>query len=95
MTSVVLSVALGAHGGLAHPHPPAGKPAVRCATVERIAVGLDLGTPLISTNVRGRCDTTNSATGDGLTIAGWTLKVLAWALATLFIAGFTSAVRKT
>ena len=93
--SVVLSVVLGTHGGLAQPNPPAGKPAAHCTTLERIAVGLDLGTPLISTNVQSRCDTTNSATGDGLTIAGWTLTVLAWALATLFIAGFTSAVRKT
>jgi len=93
--SVVLSVVLGAHGGLAQPDPPAGKPAAHCSTLERIAVGLDLGTPLISTNVQSRCDTTNSATGNGLTIAGWTLTVLAWALATLFIAGFTSAVRKT
>ena len=93
--SVVLSGVLGAHGGLAQPNPPAGKPAAHCTTLERTAVGLDLGTPLISTNIRDRCDTTNSATGDGLTIAGWTLTVLAWALATLFIAGFTSAVRKT
>jgi hypothetical protein len=30
-----------------------------------------------------------------MTIAQWILQVLAWAFATLFIAGFTSAVGKT
>jgi hypothetical protein len=30
-----------------------------------------------------------------LTAAGWVLRLLAWAFAALFIAGFTSAVRKT
>ena len=33
--------------------------------------------------------------GDLLTIASWTLQALAWAFTTLFIAGYTSAVRKT
>ena len=31
----------------------------------------------------------------GLTAVGWVLRLLAWAFAALFIAGFTSAVRKT
>jgi len=30
-----------------------------------------------------------------LTAIGWALRLLAWAFAALFIAGFTSAVRKT
>jgi hypothetical protein len=30
-----------------------------------------------------------------LTVVGWVLRVLAWVFAALFIAGFTSAVRKT
>ena len=30
-----------------------------------------------------------------LTAVGWVLRVLAWTFAALFIAGFTSAVRKT
>jgi hypothetical protein len=29
------------------------------------------------------------------TVAGWGLQLLAWAFATLFVAGFTGAVRKT
>jgi hypothetical protein len=28
-------------------------------------------------------------------VSGWALQLLAWAFATLFIAGFTGAVRKT
>jgi hypothetical protein len=93
-TAVVLAVTLGAHGGVARvdPHPPA---ATRCSAVERVGVGLDLGLPLIKTGTRDHCDTTASTTGQVLTAAGWGLQLLAWAFATLFVAGFTGAVRKT
>ena len=91
--SIILSVILGPHGGLAKPNPPSQKLTVHCTALERIAVGLDLGTPLISTNTE--CRTTTSSTGNSLAVANWSLRVLAWGLATLFIAGFTSAVRKT
>jgi hypothetical protein len=90
--SVALSVALGARGGLAQPNQPAEKPAVQCTTLQQVTFGLDLGTSLFSTNAG--CNTTTSATGNGLAVVSWTMRVLAWALATLFIAGFTSAVRK-
>ena len=63
--------------------------------MERIGVGLDLGLPLIKTGTRDHCDTTASTTGQVLTAAGWALQLLAWAFATLFVAGFTGAVRKT
>jgi hypothetical protein len=93
-TAVVLAVTLGAHGGVARtdPHPPA---ATRCSAVERVGVGLDLGLPLVKTGTRAHCDTTASTTGQALTVAGWGLQLLAWAFATLFIAGFTGVVRKT
>jgi hypothetical protein len=90
--SVVLSVTLGAHGGLVQPNPEAQKQVVQCSTLERVTFGLDLGTSLFSTDAG--CDTTTSATGNGLAVVSWAMRVLAWALATLFIAGFTSAVRK-
>jgi hypothetical protein len=92
--AVVLALTLGAHGGLAriNPQPPA---ATECSAVERVAVGLDLGLPLVRTGIRAHCDTTASATGQVLTVAGWGLQLLAWAFATLFIAGFTGIVRKT
>ena len=91
---MALALDLGAHGGVArvNPKPPA---ATRCSVVERVGVGLDLGVPLIKTGVRDHCDVTTSATGQALTVAGWALQPLAWAFATLFVAGFTGAVRKT
>jgi hypothetical protein len=93
-TAVVLALTLGAHGGVARvdPQPPA---AVGCSAVERVGVGLDLGLPLVRTGARARCDTTASTTGQVLTVAGWGLQLLAWAFATLFVAGFTGIVRKT
>jgi len=67
----------------------------RCTLVERIGVGLDLGSPLISPGGRTHCDYTTTTMGEFLTISGWVLRLIAWAFATLFIAGFTGAVRKT
>jgi hypothetical protein len=92
--AVILAVVLGARGGVARtdPKPPS---ATECSVVERVGVGLDIGLPLIKTGTRDHCDTTSSTTGQVLTVAGWVLQVLAWAFATLFVAGFTSAVRKT
>ncbi|WP_433032749.1 hypothetical protein [Plantactinospora sp. CA-290183] len=92
--AVVLAVTLGAHGGLARNHPTTSA-AARCSTIERIGVGLDLGLPLIKTGAGTNCDVTSSATGQMLAVGGWILQLLAWAFATLFVAGFTSAVRKT
>ena len=91
--AAVLAVILGGHGGLEQTRTvptPLG-----CTLVERISVGIDLGTPLITTGAGARCQTTDSFTGQILTITGWALRLLAWAFASLFIAGFTSAVRKT
>ncbi|GAB3874985.1 hypothetical protein GCM10029964_017900 [Kibdelosporangium lantanae] len=70
------------------------KAPVECTVVDRISFGLDLGTPLISTGAKNRCDITDGATGQALAISGWVLRVSAWAFATLFVAGFTGAVRK-
>ncbi|MEV0112779.1 hypothetical protein AB0H77_05910 [Streptomyces sp. NPDC050844] len=86
----------GAHGGLSRTVPrDATATAVSCSTVDRIGVGLDFGLPLIKTGARSDCTTTDTAAGQALTATGWTLQACAWAFATLFIAGFTSAVRKT
>jgi hypothetical protein len=95
--AVILSVVGGHHGGLAQKQATASSaaPAAACSTIDRIGVGLDLGTPLIKTGARDRCQPTGTPTGQVLTVAGWVLQLLAWTFATLFIAGFTSAVRKT
>ncbi|WP_143202746.1 hypothetical protein [Amycolatopsis sp. CB00013] len=93
--AAIVSVVLGSHGALARVHTPPDPAPVNCTVVERIGVGLDLGTPLVSTGARARCDTTRTATGQAFTLVGWGLRLLAWAFATLFVAGFTGAVRKT
>ncbi|MFF0371090.1 hypothetical protein [Micromonospora sp. NPDC005087] len=91
--AVTLSVIGGHHGGLAQ--KPVTSAAAGCTTIDQIGVGLDLGTPLLRTGARDRCQPTDAAAGQILIIAGWILQLLAWSFATLFIAGFTSAVRKT
>ena len=61
-------------------------------------MGLDLNLPVGTSLARAGCDlTTDSAsvTAAWLSGIGWVLRVLAWAFAALFVAGFTSAVRKT
>jgi len=47
---------------------------------------------------REQCDLAKesaSAAAAWLSATGWVLQLLAWVFAALFIAGFTSAVRKT
>jgi hypothetical protein len=65
-----------------------------CTAVERIGAGLEQSLPLIKTGAQEACSTTDTALGDVITVAGWILQLAAWALATLFVAGFTGAVRK-
>jgi hypothetical protein len=95
--SCVLAVALGAHGALAQTSKTAGA-GQSCTVVQQVSVGLDLNLPVGTSVARADCDlTTDSAsvTAAWLTAIGWVLRLLAWAFAALFIAGFTSAVRKT
>lgn len=94
ITSVVLAIILGGKGGLAQARSPTPPTPITCPIIGRIGTGLDTGTPLLTTT-RARCEPTDTPTGHILTISTWTLRLLAWAFATLFIAGFTSAVRKT
>jgi hypothetical protein len=90
LASVALAVALGAAGGLARPGPTSGP----CTVVQRVGVGLDLSIPLVKTGARERCDVTDGAAGQWLMVVGWALQLLGWAFATLFVAGFTAAVRR-
>jgi hypothetical protein len=92
-----LAVVLGAHGALAQTSRTAtlGR---SCTVVQQVSVGLDLNLPVGTSLARENCDlTTDSAsvTAGWLSVAGWVLRLLAWVFAALFIAGFTSAVRKT
>jgi hypothetical protein len=95
--SCVLAVALGAHGALAQTSKAAA-PGRSCSVVQLVSVGLDLNLPVGASAARADCDLTRdsaSVTAAWLTAIGWVLQVLAWVFAALFIAGFTSAVRKT
>jgi hypothetical protein len=54
--------------------------------------------PVGTSVARADCDLTKnsaSATVAWLSAVGWVLRLAAWVFAALFIAGFTSAVRKT
>ncbi len=95
--SCVLAVALGSHGALTQTGKTAtsGQP---CTVIQQVSVGLDLNLPVGTSVARADCDLTSnsaSATAAWLTAAGWVLRLLAWVFAALFVAGFTSAVRKT
>jgi hypothetical protein len=101
--SVALAVVLGGHGALARTpeqtSPTTGSvltPPRPCSTVQLVGKGLDLGTPFLSAarSGAGNCDITATASGDVLTVARWILQLAAWALAALFIAGFTGIVRR-
>jgi hypothetical protein len=95
--SCVLAVLLGAHGALAQTSKTA-TPGRSCTVVQQVSVGLDLNLPVGTSLARENCDlTTDSAsvTAAWLSVTGWLLRLLAWVFAALFIAGFTSAVRKT
>jgi hypothetical protein len=97
VASCVLTWLLGAHGALAQTNKTrtAGR---SCTVIQQLSVGLDLNLPVGTTIARSGCDLTSdsaSVTAAWLSAAGWVMRVLAWAFAALFFAGFTSAVRKT
>ena len=95
--SCVLAVWLGSHGALVQTSKTA-TPGRSCTVVQQVSVGLDLNLPVGNSVARADCDlTTDSAslTAAWLAGVGWVLRLLAWVFAALFIAGFTSAIRKT
>jgi hypothetical protein len=95
--SCVLAIVLGSHGALAQTSNTA-TPGRSCTVVQQVSVGLDLNLPVGTSLARTACDLTRysaSATAAWLSAMGWVIRLLAWAFAALFIAGFTSAVRKT
>jgi hypothetical protein len=97
VVSCVLAVVLGAHGALAQTSKTA-TPGRSCTVVQQVSVGLDLNLPVGTSVARADCDLTKnsaSATAAWLSAVGWVLRLAAWVFAALFIAGFTSAVRKT
>ncbi len=67
-----------------------------CSVVEQIGVALNAATPLIKPDSQQRCQlVTSTGLGQTMLLATWILQGLAWAFATLFVAGFTGLVRKS
>ena len=95
--SCLIAVALGSHGALEQTSKTA-TPDRACTVVQQVSVGLDLNLPVGTSIARTDCDLTKnstSTTAAWLASASWALRLLAWVFAALFVAGFTSAVRKT
>jgi hypothetical protein len=70
-------------------------PGTPCSTLEQIGLGVDRGLPIGTTGIRNSCDlNTATPTGELFTLGIWTLQALAWALATLAVAGYTGLIRK-
>ncbi|ABH00253.1 MULTISPECIES: hypothetical protein [Rhodococcus] len=104
---VILSMGLGWASGNIHADTPGpgvyvaqhsrltsneGQP---CTKTERLALGIQIGLPLIKLPASDRCklDTT-AATGQVITVLSWILQLLGWAFATLVIAGYTGLIRR-
>ncbi len=86
-----LLVAVGLVAGLAG---PAG--VVRsCSTVDQIGHALNAVTPLAKPEGVKCQISTAGGLGQFVVVSTWLLQLLAWAFATLFVAGFTGLVRKT
>lgn len=67
--------------------------AVRCTVVEQVGYALNVATPLVKVDA-ARCTVDSSASGQFVLATTWLLQILAWAFATLFVAGFTGLVRR-
>jgi hypothetical protein len=95
--SCILTVVLGSHGALAQTKNMA-TPGQPCTVIQKASLGLTLSLPVGTSVAQAGCDLAKDAastTADWLTAVGWVLRLLAWGFAALFVAGFTSAVRKT
>jgi hypothetical protein len=95
--SCALAVVLGSHGALA---PTARRAAAggSCTVIQEVSVGLDLNLPVGTSLARAGCGLSGdpgSVTAAWLAAMGWVLRLLVWAFAALFVAGFTGAVRNT
>lgn len=67
---------------------------VDCPVSERVGLALDASLPLIKTPASGTCSADHSSAATAWRITAIGLQLLSWAAATLFVAGFTSAVRR-
>lgn len=63
--------------------------------IETVGRGLDLGAPLLPRAASTACAVTATDAGTVLMIGTWVMQVVSWAIAALFVAGFTGIVRRT
>ncbi|MEV0399794.1 hypothetical protein [Actinoallomurus sp. NPDC050550] len=95
--ALAVVVVLGAANWSAAVHKPATENSrpTPCLFVYRVGLGVDLALPLIKTGSRHRCDLAATKWSEEWIVAvGWVFQILGWALATLFVAGYTGLVRK-
>jgi hypothetical protein len=90
ISAVLMALPVGARGTYVKDHPD--QP---CSRIDRIVLGVDTALPLVTTPVGNTCVTRSNASGKIITAASLITQLLGWAFATLFVAGFTGAVRKT
>ena len=94
---ILLSVALNVsfrHSGLGHVSMPGARQS-DCSLSETVISAVDIAVPLVSTEATSLCGVTASAQGQLLAYIHLIVQLAGWAFATLFVAGFTAAVRKT
>ncbi|MEV0679516.1 hypothetical protein AB0I60_23620 [Actinosynnema sp. NPDC050436] len=85
LAAVVLVAAVAGPAGLVR----------SCSTVEQVGHALNAVTPLAKPE-GVKCQVlTTTGLGRFVVVSTWVLQLLAWAFATLFVAGFTGLVRKT
>jgi hypothetical protein len=91
VAAAALTLWLGSSGLYPKDHPDQ-----RCSGTDRVVLGIDTTLPIITTPTTASClPRTSNAAGRWVTLLGVTEQLTGWALSTLFIAGFTNAVRKT
>lgn len=93
VVAVSTALVLGSEGALVRPEQ-AGEPAGPCTVVEQVGVGLAMGLPLVKSSQPSACKAAATDWGQTLIAVGWPLQIAAWAFATLFVVGFTGAVRR-
>lgn len=95
MLSVTAAVSIAiASGDNALAHTKAAAMSGPCSPVERALVGVDAALPILKTGIAATSEPASALpSGNAALVAITGFQALGWAAATLFVAGFTGAVR--
>jgi hypothetical protein len=95
--ALVFAMSIGLITGVAGPNQLAARASGQpCSTIEQVGLALNATTPLFKPDPQARCQLNTATVGAQVVVlATWILQALAWAFATLFVAGFTGLVRRT